>query len=116
MLGIYYTNAWDAQSQPFMSTKLRTESGGSYPIAKVFPGGVLSQDALAKYGIPRLTGSFAYAMLMANAAVSVERARGFYCQNVPLTDCRLADRCPSRTLRSLLGRRYRTSLQKREEW
>jgi hypothetical protein len=70
MLGIYYTNAWEAKSQPFMSTRLRTEDGkSSYPSAKVFVGGVLSQDALAKYGLPRLTGSFAYAMLMANAAV-----------------------------------------------
>ncbi|KAJ0326652.1 hypothetical protein COL5a_006840 [Colletotrichum fioriniae] len=70
MIGIYYTNAWDAKSQPFMSTRLRSEDGTAYPIAKVFTGGVLNQDALAKYGIPRLTGSFAYAMFMANAAVS----------------------------------------------
>jgi hypothetical protein len=53
-----------------MSTRLRTQEGGAYPVAKVFVDGVLNQDALAKYGIPRLTGSFAYAMFMANAAVS----------------------------------------------
>lgn len=70
MLGIYYGNAWDAKSQPFMSTRLRSEDGSAYPIAKVFNGGVLNEEALAKYGIPRLTGSFAYAMFMANAAVS----------------------------------------------
>lgn len=70
MLGIYYTNVWDAKSQPFMSTRLRSADGSAYPITKVFSGGVLDQDALAKYGIPRLTGSFAYAMFMANAAVS----------------------------------------------
>ncbi|KAH8598732.1 oligopeptide transporter-like protein [Bisporella sp. PMI_857] len=69
MLGIYYTNAWGAKSQPFMSTRLRTEEGGAYPIAKVFVGGILDKDALTKYGIPRLTGSFAYAMFMANAAI-----------------------------------------------
>ncbi len=70
MLGIYYTNAWDAKSQPFMSTRLRSEDGSAYPIGKVFVGGVLNQEAFEKYGIPRLTGSFAYAMFMANAAVS----------------------------------------------
>ncbi len=70
MIGIYYTNAWDALSQPFMSTQLRSESGSRYPIAKVFSGGILNQEALAQYGIPRLTGTFAYAMFMANAAVS----------------------------------------------
>ena len=70
MIAIYYTNSWDAKSQPFMSTRLRSESGKAYPVAKVFAGGVLDTDALAQYGIPRLTGTFAYAMFMANAAVS----------------------------------------------
>jgi hypothetical protein len=73
MLGIYYTNAWDAKSQPFMSTRLRTEEGGAYPVAKVFTAGILNQEALQKYGIPRLTGSFAYALFMANAAVCYPR-------------------------------------------
>jgi hypothetical protein len=70
MLAIYYSNTWDAKSQPFMSTQLRTQNGKRYPIAKVFVGGVLDENALQKYGIPRLTGTFAYAMFMANAAVS----------------------------------------------
>ncbi|KZL79165.1 opt oligopeptide transporter [Colletotrichum incanum] len=78
MIGIYYTNAWDAKSQPFMSTRLRSEDGSTYPIAKVFTGGVLNQEALAKYGIPRLTGSFAYAMFMANAAIGALVAHCFF--------------------------------------
>ncbi|RFU25709.1 hypothetical protein B7463_g10629, partial [Scytalidium lignicola] len=69
MVGIYYTNGWDSKSLPFMSTRLLSEDGTSYPIAKVFVGGVLDKDALARYGIPRLTGTFAYAMFMANAAI-----------------------------------------------
>ncbi|KAG5918653.1 hypothetical protein E4U61_001594 [Claviceps capensis] len=69
MLGIYYTNAWDAKSLPFMSTRLRTAGGKAYPTSKVFVGGVLDKTAFAKFGIPRLTGSFAYAMFMANAAL-----------------------------------------------
>ncbi|KAF2722621.1 oligopeptide transporter-like protein [Polychaeton citri CBS 116435] len=69
MLGIYYSNAWDAKSLPFMSTRLRSADGSTYPIAKVFAGGVLNEEALAQYGLPKLTGSFAYAMLMANAAI-----------------------------------------------
>jgi hypothetical protein len=71
MIGIYYGNAWDAKSQPFMSTRLRSQDGSSYPTADVFVGGILDHDALAKYGLPRLTGTFAYAMLMANAAVRI---------------------------------------------
>lgn len=70
MIGIYYGNVWNAKSQPFMSTRLRTAAGKAYPVTKVFTGGVLNEAALEKYGIPHLTGSFAYAMLMANAAVS----------------------------------------------
>ncbi|KAG9570865.1 OPT superfamily oligopeptide transporter, partial [Aureobasidium melanogenum] len=69
MLGIYYTNTWGSKSQPFMSTQLRSENGKRYPISKVFAGGILDENALEKYGIPRLTGSFAYALFMANAAI-----------------------------------------------
>ncbi|KAH6639911.1 oligopeptide transporter-like protein [Truncatella angustata] len=69
MLGIYYTNGWDSRSLPFMSTRLLTDEGSRYPVAKVFVGGVLDEEALAEYGIPRLTGSFAFAMFMANAAI-----------------------------------------------
>ncbi|KAI3391569.1 hypothetical protein diail_7139, partial [Diaporthe ilicicola] len=69
MLGIYYTNAWESKSLPFMSTSLRTDDGGKYPIDEVFTGGILNQTALAENGLPRLTGTFAYAMFMANAAI-----------------------------------------------
>jgi len=70
MLGIYYGNAWNAKSLPFMSTRLLTQEGGKYPSTEVFVNGILDKSALAKYGLPRLTGTFAYSMFMANAAVS----------------------------------------------
>ena len=73
MLAIYYGNAWDSKSLPFMSTRLLTQDGKRYPSASVFVNGVLDKTALAKYGLPRLTGTFAYAMFMANAAVSCSR-------------------------------------------
>ncbi|CAD6449000.1 626c1573-1fe1-4a30-923a-3e4d05aaa8f5 [Sclerotinia trifoliorum] len=69
MLGIYYTNAWDSKAQPFMSTQLRSENGSRYPTAQVFSNGILNETALEEYGNPSLTGSFAYAMFMANAAI-----------------------------------------------
>ena len=109
MLGIYYTNAWDAKSQPFMSTRLRSEDGSAYPIAKVFTGGVLNKEALEKYGIPRLTGSFAYAMFMANAAVSLILSSCFV---PPLT---FPDRRPHCALLPLLGRRRCQGLQERKD-
>ncbi|KAM3562964.1 hypothetical protein MY1884_001509 [Beauveria asiatica] len=69
MAGIYYNNVWDSRSQPFMSTRLRSENGTAYPVEEVFSGGILDEDALGRFGAPRLTGSFAYAMFMANAAI-----------------------------------------------
>lgn len=71
MLGIYYGNVWGASSLPFMSTRLLSENGTAYPITSVFTGGVLDKEALMEAGIPRLTGTFAYSMLMANIAVSL---------------------------------------------
>lgn len=78
MAGIYYGNGWDAQSLPFMSTKLLMANGTSYPITSVFPDGVLDTSALETYGIPKLSGTFAFAMFMANAAVSGNESR--YCE------------------------------------
>ncbi|KAJ4129652.1 hypothetical protein NW754_003934 [Fusarium falciforme] len=68
MVGIYYGNGWGAKSLPFMSTRLLLENGTTYPIAEVFEDGVLNEQRLFEYGLPRLTGTFAFAMFMANAA------------------------------------------------
>lgn len=70
MLGIYYGNAWGSRSLPFMSTRLLTQDGKQYPSESVFIDGILDEKALLQYGLPRITGTFAYAMFMANAAVS----------------------------------------------
>lgn len=70
MIGIYYNDVWGSRSLPFMSTRLRSANGSTYPVGKVFVRGVLDEVAFKKAGVPRLTGSFAYAMLMANAGVS----------------------------------------------
>ncbi|KAK5660003.1 hypothetical protein OQA88_13469 [Cercophora sp. LCS_1] len=69
MLALYYSNAFNARSLPFMSTRLLTAEGKRYPIEKIFFGGRLHQDALQEHGIPRLTATFAYGMFMANAAI-----------------------------------------------
>jgi uncharacterized membrane protein len=69
MIGIYYGNAWDARSLPFMSTRMLQSNGTTYPLNAVFPGGVLDEAAMGKYGLPKLTGTFAFAMFMTNAAI-----------------------------------------------
>lgn len=45
------------------------DNGTAYPVGKIFPGGILDKSLLEKYGIPHLTGPFAWGLLMANAAV-----------------------------------------------
>jgi len=72
MLGIYYTNTWNAKALPFMSTQLLLSNGSDYPIEEVFSGAVLNTTALETYGIPQLAGSFAWAMFIANAAVNAQ--------------------------------------------
>jgi hypothetical protein len=112
MLGIYYTNAWGSRSLPFMSTQLLSEDGSKYPISKVFVGGVLNQDALASYGIPSLSGSFAYAMFIANAAVSIKPRTYqsfFWPRTESLPDWRTG--CP---LHPLLGWGHQKSVQERK--
>lgn len=52
-----------------MSTRMLMSNGTAYPINEVFPGGVLDETALANFGLPKLTGTFAFALFMANAAV-----------------------------------------------
>lgn len=61
-----------------MSTQLRAANGTKYPVSQVFVGGVLDESALEKYGTPQLSGSFAYAMLMANAAVRIPSLKGSF--------------------------------------
>ncbi|KGO66581.1 Oligopeptide transporter OPT superfamily [Penicillium italicum] len=69
MIGIYYGNGWHSRDLPFMSTRMLMNNGTAYPINDVFPGGILDKAALFKTGLPRLTGTFAFAMFMANAAM-----------------------------------------------
>lgn len=72
MLGLYYSDTWDAKSFPFMSTTLKSADGSEYPSASIFPGGSLNGTALAEFGISRMASTFAYGIFMSNAAVSLE--------------------------------------------
>lgn len=106
MLAIYYGNAWGSKSLPFMSSRLLTTNGTSYPVSKVFNQGVLDEDALVTYGIPRLTGTFAYGMFMANAAVGSS-----FSLLVGSRLTMLIDRRHGCTLHPLLGQRCHQSVQ-----
>ena len=82
-----------------MSTRLLQENGTTYPVTEVFSGGILNETALAEYGVPKLTSTFAFAMFMANAAVCSS--------NLLASGKRLmavVDRCTGSPLLPILGR------------
>ncbi|KAL1412167.1 hypothetical protein Q8F55_003176 [Vanrija albida] len=69
MLAVYYGNAWGAKSQPFMSTSLRTAEGGRYNSSAVFINGILDEAKLEQVGLPQLSGTYTWALLIGNAAI-----------------------------------------------
>ncbi|WWC69095.1 uncharacterized protein I206_103031 [Kwoniella pini CBS 10737] len=68
-LAVYYGDAWGGRSLPFLSTSLRTASGGKYVSTKVFIDGVLDKEKLAEYGLPKITSTYVWAMIIGNAAI-----------------------------------------------
>lgn len=68
-LAVYYGNAWGARDLPFLSSSLRTQSGKRYSSLKVFKNGVLDKAALAEYGLPRITATYAFASTVGTMAV-----------------------------------------------
>lgn len=69
VVSVYYGNAWNSRSLPFMSSLLRTQDGKPYKTSKVFVNGILDQSKLADYGLPRVAGSYLWGMLCGNIAI-----------------------------------------------
>ncbi|KAG9100791.1 hypothetical protein FRC06_003729 [Ceratobasidium sp. 370] len=66
VLAIYYSNAWDAQSFPMLSTSIFGMDGKRYNQTAVFgPTFTLNHTALEEYGLPHLTGSNAWGNMTA---------------------------------------------------
>ncbi|WVQ69693.1 uncharacterized protein L199_007913 [Kwoniella botswanensis] len=68
-LAVYYSDAWGGRNLPFLSTSLRTADGGRYVSTKVFVDGVLDKQKLAEYGLPKVTSTYVWAMILGNAAI-----------------------------------------------
>ncbi|TKY86311.1 hypothetical protein EX895_005136 [Sporisorium graminicola] len=69
MAGIYYSNVWNAKSFPFMSTSIFADNGKKYNQTAVFVNGILDRTKLETVGYPNVTGTYAWGMLMRNAAI-----------------------------------------------
>ena len=69
MAGIYYSNVWNAKNFPFMSTSIFADNGKKYNQSAVFADGILDRAKLEQVGYPNVTGTYAWGMLMRNAAI-----------------------------------------------
>lgn len=62
MIILYYANAFDAKTYPFLSFALFQDNGERYPLDAVFGSTfAVHEDALAQYGPPRLTATAVWA-------------------------------------------------------
>ncbi|WWC89674.1 uncharacterized protein L201_004599 [Kwoniella dendrophila CBS 6074] len=68
-LAVYYGDAWGGRNLPFLSTSLRTSEGGKYVSTKVFVNGILDEQKLAEYGLPKVTSTYVWAMIAGNMAI-----------------------------------------------
>lgn len=69
MAAIYYSNVWNAKTFPFMSTSIFADDGKKYNQTAVFVHGILDKARLEAVGFPNVTGTYAWGMLMRNAAI-----------------------------------------------
>ncbi|KAF7588561.1 hypothetical protein BBP40_005516 [Aspergillus hancockii] len=70
MLGLYYSNAWDAKTFPFMSSSLFQSNGTRFSTSSVMNShGTIDFEKLEKIGVPSLTSSSAWGYLTANLAI-----------------------------------------------
>jgi hypothetical protein len=69
-VAVYYGNAWNALNYPFQATSLRRDDGSRYLSTKIFDDGILNLEKLKEYGLPHLAGTYAWGLVVANAAVS----------------------------------------------
>ncbi|KAL4866984.1 hypothetical protein BDV12DRAFT_198714 [Aspergillus spectabilis] len=70
MAALYYGNAWDAKTFPFMSTSLFLRNGDKFsPDSVLKPGGTIDFDKLNDIGLPNLTSSTVWGYLTQNLAI-----------------------------------------------
>ncbi|OTB05950.1 hypothetical protein M426DRAFT_121631 [Hypoxylon sp. CI-4A] len=70
LLGLYYSNAWDAQNFPFMSTSLFAANGTVYdPTAILNEKNVIDYGKVNEVGLPYLTASSVWGYFTQNLAI-----------------------------------------------
>jgi OPT family oligopeptide transporter len=70
MLGLYYSNAWNAKDFPFMSTSLFSSNGTTFATTSILDDkGTIDDTKLEAVGIPHLTSSTVWGYFTQNLAI-----------------------------------------------
>lgn len=70
MLGLYYSNAWNAKNFPFMSSSLFKSDGTKLTTTSILNSeGIIDEAKLAEIGLPHLTSSTVWGYFTQNLAI-----------------------------------------------
>ncbi|KAJ5933586.1 OPT peptide transporter Mtd1 [Penicillium verhagenii] len=70
MLGLYYSNIWNAKDFPFMSTSLFSSNGTTFSTTSILNSqGIIDDTKLAETGLPHLTSSTVWGYFAQNLAI-----------------------------------------------
>lgn len=70
IIGLYYSNAWNAKQFPFMSTSLFTTNGSAYSTTGILNDhGTVDSAKLDRQGLPRLASATIWGYFTANLAI-----------------------------------------------
>ncbi|KAJ5805927.1 OPT peptide transporter Mtd1 [Penicillium pulvis] len=70
MLGLYYSNTWNAKSFPFMSTSLFSSNGSTFSTTSILNSqGIIDEAKLEATGLPYLTSSTVWGYFTQNLAI-----------------------------------------------
>lgn len=70
MLGLYYSNAWNAKDFPFMSTSLFSSNGTTFSTTSILNSqGIIDEAKLEATGLPYLTSSTVWGYFTQNLAI-----------------------------------------------
>lgn len=70
MLGLYYSNVWNAKNYPFMSTSLFAANGSTFSTTSILnEHGVVDETKLEQAGLPHMTSSTVWGYFTQNLAI-----------------------------------------------
>ncbi|KAJ5986607.1 OPT peptide transporter Mtd1 [Penicillium sp. IBT 35674x] len=87
MLGLYYSNTWNAKNFPFMSTSLFSSNGSTFSTTSILNSqGIIDEAKLKATGLPYLTSSTVWGYFTQNLAIGalISHVLIFYSKDMAL--------------------------------